>query len=469
MNWFAKKDKGPTPEELAAEEERLRREAAEAELRRKITLALDKEPAFQVVTVDGVNWICPFTFTLVPAAFGFVEPARDYLFEKQPWKQAKQHTAQEVLVQRWTIHLKANLEFEPRLRIFGPDQRWLNPYSGQWVKLPVRPGSPPQQILEAVAGALAASAEATKGQLLDVARLREIEQRVLRDQGGGAPDTAAVGATKRVSGKAGESSADIGAGDDLSRAKGILDRMLSEMPDIPGFGISVHYEPHAEVGGDFFACLPLGGDRQLLLVADVAGHGVQGALVVVAALKALRFIVKETQELVEILALLNDSVKSDLLAGQFITCWAGILSPAERRLEMACAGHHGVGIANPTAEVALRRISAKGPALGLMSSAIFRKALKTVTIELAPGDTLMQCTDGLEEASDPHREEFGELRTLGSLLGCCDLPHDEIVDRIAADGRRWAAGTYQDDVTVMVVQCEPPAPPAVETGENQPG
>lgn len=459
MAWFAKKDGGPTAEELAAQQEAERREAAEAELRRKITLALEKDPAHRVMTVDGTHWICPYSFTLVPAAFGHVDPAREFLVEKRPFANGvKAKPVEEMRRQRWRLFLRQNGEFEPRLRITGADGRWLNPFNAAWTKLPLRPGQPAAEVIEAIAGALAACVEANDGRpMLELPALREAEERAARAESEAPVEVQAVGATKRVSGRAtGEITA--GAGADMDRAKGILNKMLTEMPDMPGFGMAVHYEPQDEIGGDFFASLPLGPDRFLLAVADVAGHGVQGALVVVAALKALRFIVKESQDLTQIICRLNESVKADLLQGQFITCWMGILEPSTRRLEQVCAGHTPIAIANPRAEPLARRVGGKAPALGMLPPTVFNRAVKTSVIELQPGDMVMQCTDGLTEASNPHREEFGDLRAIGSLVGVCEQSFEDAVDRIATDARRWAAGTFQDDVTVLVLQCDPPQP-----------
>ncbi len=457
MNWFARKDDGPSPEEAAAAQEAERQEAALAELRRKITMALEKDAAHRVTTVDGMHWICPYSLALVPSAFGFIEPAREYLVEKRPFANGvKAKPLDELLRQRWRIHLKQHGEFEPRLRITGPDGRWLNPFTAAWVKLPLRPGQPASEVIEAIAGALAACPEAQKGQaMLELSILREAESRAARANAENPVETQAVGATKRVSGRTSQE-IHVGAGADMDRAKGILNKMLDEMPEIPGFGMAVHYEPQDEIGGDFFACLPLGHQRFLLTVADVAGHGVQGALVVVAALKGLRFIVKETQDLAQIICRMNESVKSDLLPGQFITCWMAVLDASTRRIEYICAGHSAAVLANPASEPLARRLAAKAPALGMLPPATFNRTVKTGSIELQPGDVLMQYTDGLTEASNPHREEFGDLRAAGSLIGVCDLPHHNIVDRIAVDARRWAAGTFQDDVTVLVLQCAPP-------------
>ena len=457
MNWFGQKNDVPTPEELAATQAAEQREAAEAELRRKITLALEKDPAHRVTSVDGMHWICPYTLTLVPAAFGFVDPARDYLFEKRPFANGvKAKPVDELRRHRWTLQIRQHGEFEPRMRITRKDGQWLNPFTGDWVKLGLRPGQPASEIIGAIAAALAACPEAQDGrQMLDLAALREVEGRSLRAESDAPASQHAPGATKRVAGRVTEEIR-VSGGGDMDRAKGILDKMLAELPVIPGFGVAVHYEPQDEVGGDFFACLPLGPNRFLLSVADVAGHGVQGALVVVAALKGLRFIVKETQDLTEIICRLNESVKADLLQGQFITCWMGVLDASTRRLEHVCAGHTAIAIANAQREPLARRDMAKAPALGVLPPSAFNRAVRTSVVELQPGDMVMQVTDGLTEASDPHREEYGDLRAIGALIGCCDGSYSDAVDRIAADARRFAAGTFQDDVTVLIVQCEPP-------------
>lgn len=469
MGWFGRKE--PSPEELAARAEAERRAAADAALKQRIALALEKDPAHRVTTVDGLNWICPYTLKLVSAAFGFEQAAAEYLFNERPFAGGvKPRPLAELLYERWRLHLAGDGEFEPRLRLFGPDGRWLNPFTGEYQRLPLRTGIDPraEEVTEAIARALAACREAnTPGhELLPLERLREIEAQAQRAHKEAPDEEKVAGVTKRVSGRRTEDL--TGGGRDLDRAKGILDKMLAELPEIPGFGLAVHYEPQEEIGGDFFACLPLGGERYYLAVADVAGHGVQGALIVAAALKALRFIVGETQDLVQIACRLNESVKADLLHGQFITCWMGILEAPARRLTHVCCGHAPLVIANPRCEPLVRRITGgKAPALGMMAPHLFNRAVRPIATELQPGDLAMQYTDGLTESKNANHEEYGDLRAIGALVGVCDRAHDDAVDRIAHDARRYALGSFQDDVTILLLQCDPPRQDRGDPGETQ--
>jgi hypothetical protein len=51
-----------------------------------------------------------------------------------------------------------------------------------------------------------------------------------------------------------------------------------EPPRVPGIDFAVHYEPAFHVGGDFFDFLWLGPSRLGVLVGDVSGKAVSGAL-----------------------------------------------------------------------------------------------------------------------------------------------------------------------------------------------
>ena len=107
----------------------------EARLRQQLTT----NSAWRILTVDGLNWIDPFTGTLVPAPFGIDEPAMAWLRQQRPWlrdsKAVEPKPLAELQFIRWVHWLKLRLpEAECGwLRQFLPDGRWLNPFTGDAV------------------------------------------------------------------------------------------------------------------------------------------------------------------------------------------------------------------------------------------------------------------------------------------------------------------------------------------------
>ena len=98
---------------------------------------LTNNPAWQILSVDGLNWIDPFTGTVVPAPFGFEEPALAWLRQHRPWQRDGQVVEPKPLAElyfsRWVHWLKARLPDTEHgwLRQFLPDGRWLNPFTGE--------------------------------------------------------------------------------------------------------------------------------------------------------------------------------------------------------------------------------------------------------------------------------------------------------------------------------------------------
>ena len=70
---------------------------------------------------------------------------------------------------------------------------------------------------------------------------------------------------------------------ELEVARAIQARLLpSRPPEVAGLEIAGLSESAREVGGDCYDHIPLGGDRVLLVIADVSGKGVPAALLMSA-------------------------------------------------------------------------------------------------------------------------------------------------------------------------------------------
>ena len=108
-----------------------------------------------------------------------------------------------------------------------------------------------------------------------------------------------------------------------------------------GIDVAVRYRPVGEghlVGGDWYDTLLLPSQDVLLVVGDVAGHGIDAVTGMVAARNSLRGLAITGSGPAELLGMLN-GVMCDLTSGVVGTVVCGLYNPDTRVLRWARAGH----------------------------------------------------------------------------------------------------------------------------------
>jgi serine phosphatase RsbU (regulator of sigma subunit)/PAS domain-containing protein len=160
-----------------------------------------------------------------------------------------------------------------------------------------------------------------------------------------------------------------------------------------GIDVAVRYRPVGEghlVGGDWYDALLLPDQQVLLVVGDVAGHGIDAVTGMVAARNSLRALAITGSGPAELLRMLN-GVMCDLTSGVVGTVVCGLYDPETSVLRWARAGHlPPVLVRGRTA----RQLPLPGGVLlGMDPDADYEEAIQP----LAPGDTLLLFTDGLIE------------------------------------------------------------------------
>ena len=106
-----------------------------------------------------------------------------------------------------------------------------------------------------------------------------------------------------------------------------------------------------------------------------------------------------------ILRELNASLFRDLTEGMFVTLVFFSLDVANRRLRLANAGHLPPLLRHRDGRTEQMETKRSVP-LGIAETVDFEESI----FELAPGDTVIAFTDGLNEATNPHDELFGTER-----------------------------------------------------------
>ena len=238
---------------------------------------------------------------------------------------------------------------------------------------------------------------------------------------------------------------------DLMRARDLQQKFLAEAPEVPGYTFATRYEPCDHVSGDFFSFIRLLDGRIGFAIGDVSGHGMQAGLVMSMAKKTLEIYGELIGDPAEVLAKVNDALAGDLGGKMFISMTYAILSPSDRTICWARAGHNPTLLINATTRQ-ISEIRPPGMVVGMKGGQVFRDSIQVETTHLNPGDTFLLYTDGVTEMTNAQGEEF-EMERLRAVLErhASDGPDallTQVMDRI-----RHFRGTKPvgDDVTLLAL------------------
>ncbi|MDE3181029.1 MAG: SpoIIE family protein phosphatase [Acidobacteriota bacterium] len=234
---------------------------------------------------------------------------------------------------------------------------------------------------------------------------------------------------------------------DLERAQEIqMHLMPSPTPSIPGLEVAVRFKPARELGGDLYDFFAYGKDRHVIAIGDVSGKGAPAALYGALAMGTLRSLAPQKLTPTEMLKKLNVLLLERKIEGHFITLTYGVWDPKSRVFRLA---NSGMPLPVLIRGRRVHPIRAEGVPLGLLDQAEFDET--SVTIE--KGDVLAMFSDGLLEAADPKREEFGSRRLETTLREQAHRQPSEIIQKVFEQIGRFEQGhPPRDDQTLLVMK-----------------
>ncbi|MEU8343160.1 SpoIIE family protein phosphatase [Spirillospora sp. NPDC048832] len=229
---------------------------------------------------------------------------------------------------------------------------------------------------------------------------------------------------------------------------GLLPKRL---PAIPGVRVAAKYltSTHgSDVGGDFYDVFRTESGWGLVL-GDVCGKGEDAAAVTSTARHCVRLASRWKSSPGDVLGIVNEALLEE---DRFVTAvMAGLTLETERIVvSLGTAGHPPAIVVR--ADGVIRSASRGGVPLGLFED--FEAGLDT--IDLAVGDTLILHSDGVLEACDMTRQEFGQERLLEALAGHAgDTPEGMLagVEQALLD---FCDGDLRDDVSMLALRVEQP-------------
>jgi len=231
-------------------------------------------------------------------------------------------------------------------------------------------------------------------------------------------------------------------------ATAALQRSLlpSALPVIGGVEIAARYVPgDGQVGGDWYDVFPMRGELGVV-VGDVAGSGLEGAVVMGRMRSALRSYALEFPDTAEVLYKLDQ--KMQYFEGEVMAtvCYA-LLDPVSGQLRISSAGHFPPVIAVPGQRGALAEIAVDAP-IGVAD--VPRR--QVTTLALTPGAVLCFFTDGLVERRNKPLDD--------GLTRLCQTVSAGPPENVCSSVMRAMVGSEHtgDDIALLVLRWQREAP-----------
>ena len=237
---------------------------------------------------------------------------------------------------------------------------------------------------------------------------------------------------------------------ELQLARAVQASLLPRtLPAIPGWEFAAWWQPAREVAGDYYDFFPVDKGRLGLVIADVADKGMPAALFMALTRSTIRGTVARALSPADCITRANQLLSADSTDGTFVTLVYAQLDPAQSAVSYVNAGHDPPFLYRAQSDE-LVTLERTGMVLGLVSYSRFAER----TVRLAPGDFIALYTDGVTDARDVEKHEFGEGNLCRVLRERRRASAREIAAALEEALREHiGAGVPYDDSTVVVAKC----------------
>lgn len=194
----------------------------------------------------------------------------------------------------------------------------------------------------------------------------------------------------------------------------MVPRTFPAFPERRDIDLHAAIVPAKEVGGDLYDFF-LQDDRLCFCVGDVSGKGIPASLTMAVAVNLFRTVAKEGFPPEVIATRLNETMSADNESAVFVTMFIGIINLKTGRLDYCNCGHNPPVYGERrmhTSQTVFSFLDVESNApIGLWPEAEFiGQHLSDIR-----GSSLFVYTDGVNEAENRIREQFGERRMLRVL------------------------------------------------------
>ncbi|MGE0077827.1 MAG: PP2C family protein-serine/threonine phosphatase [Bacteroidales bacterium] len=230
-----------------------------------------------------------------------------------------------------------------------------------------------------------------------------------------------------------------------SKMQNMLIPSPESMPVFENINISSYYNPHFEVGGDYYDVIQLSDKEFGFCIADVSGKGISAALLMSNFQANLRALFSEKIPLTSLIEKLNERVMTNAKGEKFITMFVGRYNTETKQLEYINAGHNPPVIFNKTTKQ-LSFLTNGCVGLGMLDEI---PVMNLGSIQINQPTKLICYTDGLVESMNNDKVEYNTKIIEDSIINNDSIVQDikDIAEARGINGKNDSQ--IFDDISIL--------------------
>lgn len=229
----------------------------------------------------------------------------------------------------------------------------------------------------------------------------------------------------------------------------LLPRRMPVLGNIEIAGLS---RAAADVGGDYYDFIEVDETHLGIVVADVAGKGIPGALVMATLRSSLRAEARGDASPRNVMRRVNRLLVHDTRESVFVSVLYGVLDVITGEFVFVRAGHEPLIACSKDPAEQPQLLSPEGMVAGMIDGTAF-DTLEEARIRLDECGAVVLNTDGATEAMSRKDEEFGMDRLVAAIHSRQEQPPREIIAGIVQEVDAFTGDRPQhDDITLVVMR-----------------
>ena len=237
---------------------------------------------------------------------------------------------------------------------------------------------------------------------------------------------------------------------ELSMAGNVQKSIYPQAINTDIFKMAVYHKPYVEVSGDFHDIFKLDNNQYGFLIADISGHGVAAALITMLVKDTFNKNVKNHNNARDLIISVNTELSNLMNTyDKFFTAFYLILDN-KKNINFTNAGHEKA-ILYRQVENKLYALTTEGCFMGVSENV--NSSFQYKTLQLISGDKIILMSDGIREAMNANKDQYGLFQIYKILATNPRLSCQDLLEYILQDFNQFKGNeNSSDDETIMIIE-----------------